>query len=76
MQPETTRAAANPLRAGSYLTRKAATAALVEAGIPLSASSLDYMAARGAGPRYRIRNGRAVYARADLESWVSENASG
>jgi hypothetical protein len=74
MPSETTSHSASPLRPGTFLTRDAATKVLVDAGIPLSASSLDHMANRGTGPRFQIRNGRAIYARADLEAWIAANA--
>lgn len=74
MPSETTSSSASPLRPGSFLTRDAATKVLVDAGIPLSTSSLDHMASKKTGPRFHIRNGRAVYARQDLEDWIAQSA--
>lgn len=58
-----------------YLTRANATRFLVNTGLPLSPTTLDYWAVKGIGPKFRIVNGRAVYRRVDLESYLREDTA-
>jgi hypothetical protein len=63
----------------SFLIRvgaNSATEVLREAGVPVTDSTLESLAAAGKGPRYRIINGRAVYQRADLEAWLAQQLRG
>lgn len=53
------------------LTRKAATAFLINLGVPLSSNALAELATDGRGPSFAILNGRAVYREADLTAWVN-----
>lgn len=63
------------LEPGAFLPRDKATQLLIAAGAVKGKSALADLAARGAGPRYRIVRGRALYRREDLEAWLAENAS-
>ncbi|MEX1994901.1 MAG: hypothetical protein WD929_09570 [Steroidobacteraceae bacterium] len=71
--PTEPKAVADPLQHNTFLTRTAATAALIDAGVPLSPKSLEYMATKGTGPKFRIVNGRAVYRRGDLQAWMNDD---
>jgi hypothetical protein len=55
-----------------YLLRRRAAEYLGERGIPTTAQALADQASRGAGPRYAIVRGRAVYTAEDLDSWLAE----
>jgi hypothetical protein len=54
-----------------YLLRKRAAEYLGERGIPTTAQALADQASRGAGPKYSIVRGRAVYTAEDLDSWLA-----
>jgi hypothetical protein len=56
--------------ADSLLTRRAAAAALTEAGFPISAATLATLASRGGGPVYRHFGTRVVYRLSDLIAWA------
>ena len=64
------------LNPNSFLLRQGATAVIRETGLPVKESTLENLAASGKGPPYRIVNGRAVYTRADLEAWLTEQVRG
>lgn len=59
-----------------YHDRQHATAYLREQrGVTIGDSTLEYLAARGRGPRYVIVNGRALYTANDLDAWIAEQAA-
>lgn len=51
---------------GKFLTRRD-----VAREYPITFSSLAHLACSGAGPAYALIGKRAVYARADVEEWLS-----
>lgn len=59
-----------------YLTRATAADYLTdEKGVKTTTQTLADKASAGAGPRYSIINGRALYTEADLDAWVAEQAA-
>jgi hypothetical protein len=60
------------LEPGTWFDRALAAKVIRDAGIPIRASSLQWLASQGRGPRFIKVNGRAIYRRADLESWIAE----
>jgi hypothetical protein len=52
------------------LTRRAAAAALTEAGYPTAPATLATRAVRGGGPVYRRYGPRVLYRWADLLAWA------
>lgn len=42
-------------------------------GIPMKLNTLQDMACKGNGPRYRIVNGRALYSEKDLLEWAENH---
>lgn len=54
-----------------YLLRRRAAEYLGDRGIPTTAQALADQASRGAGPKYSIVRGRAVYTAEDLDSWLA-----
>jgi hypothetical protein len=59
----------------SLLTRRAAAAALTEAGFPTAPATLARKACVGGGPPYRRYGPRVVYRWADLVSWAQSKLS-
>ena len=57
------------------LTRRAAAAALTEAGYPTSPATLATKATRGGGPRFRKYGRRVLYRWADCLAWAESMCS-
>jgi hypothetical protein len=57
-------------------TRRAAAAALTEAGFPTAPATLATLATRGGGPVYRRYGNRVIYSWADLVGWAKSRLSG
>lgn len=53
-----------------YLSRREASAFLVERGLPVSRSGLQKMAVFGGGPEYQIFGNKAVYLPSKLIEWA------
>jgi hypothetical protein len=58
-----------------YLTRPRAAEHLTSCGAETTAQGLADRASKGTGPRYSIINGRALYTKADLDTWLAEQAA-
>lgn len=62
------------LSPSTRLTRAEAWAALVQAGFPISKSTLEQRAFRRDGPPYYLFNGRALYIWEEVLAWATAEA--